>query len=245
MLAIFTKEISSFFSSLIGYMVIGIFLLFMGLIIWVFPDYSVLYYAYASLDSLFEMAPVIFIFLIPAICMRSFAEEQQNGTIELLSTKPLTDWAIVGGKYLACLGLITFALIPTLLYYYTVYQLGSPPGNIDNGEIAGSYLALLLLAASFASIGVFASSMSKNQIVAFVLGAFLCFVFYWAFIFTSKIPVFVGKGDSIILKLGIDFHYRSMARGIIDSRDVIYFFSIIALFLLLTHFNFSKRKLGI
>ena len=185
MLPIFKKEINTFFSSLIGYIVIGVFLVLMGLLLWVFPEFSILDGAYANLDTLFTISPMVFMFLIPAVTMRTFAEEKQSGTIELLATRPITDWQIVGGKFLACLALVVFALLPTVLYYVSVYQLGAPPGNLDSGGILGSYIGLLFLAAAFSAIGVFASSLTNNQIVAFVLATFLCFFTYMAFDFLT------------------------------------------------------------
>ncbi len=242
MLSVFLKEVNSFFSSLIGYIVIGVFLVAMGLMMFVFPDTSLLNYNYASLDQLFEIAPVIFIFLIPAITMRSFAEEQQAGTIELLATRPITDLQIVLGKYFGCLLLLAFALLPTWLYYYTVYQLGSPVGNLDSGAILGSYIGLFLLAGAFTAIGLFASSLSANQIVAFILATFLCFFIHWGFDFLSRMPAFVGKVDDIVQMFGIDYHYASISRGLIDSRDLIYFFSAIALFIALTLVSMGRRR---
>lgn len=242
MISIFLKEVNSFFSSLIGYIVIGVFLVALGLVMFVLPDFSILEYNYATLDQLFSIAPLIFAFLIPAITMRSFAEEQQSGTIELLATKPVSDLAIIFGKFLASLALVIFALIPTLLYYYTVYQLGAPKGNLDAGAIAGSYLGLIFLAAAFASIGIFASSLTNNQIVAFILATTLCFLLYWGFFYFSKLPIFVGKSDDIIQMLGIDYHYNSISRGIIDTRDVIYFLSVIGIFIMLTVTSLERRK---
>ncbi|MEM1322450.1 MAG: gliding motility-associated ABC transporter permease subunit GldF [Bacteroidota bacterium] len=242
MLSIFKKELSAFFSSLIGYIVIGMFLVIMGLVMWVFPDYSVLNYNYASLDQLFAIAPLIFTFLIPAITMRSFAEENQAGTIELLVTKPLRDWEIIMGKYLACLVLVLFAILPTLLYYYSVYQLGSPKGNLDSGAIMGSYFGLVFLGAAFVAIGMFASSLTNNQIVAFILATFLCFFIYWAFFYLSKLPIFVGRLDDLVQKLGIDYHYNSISRGVVDSRDVLYFISLIAIFIFLSQIALVRRK---
>ncbi|MEL7021723.1 MAG: gliding motility-associated ABC transporter permease subunit GldF [Bacteroidota bacterium] len=242
MLSIFQKELNTFFSSLIGYIVIGVFLVFLGLMMFVFTDTSLLNYQYATLEQLFSLAPLIFIFLIPAITMRSFSEEHQTGTIELLVTRPLRDSSIVLGKYFACLLLVAFALLPTLLYVYTVYSLGSPVGNIDLGAVAGSYIGLLFLAAGFVSIGVFASSVSNNQIVAFTLATFLCFLFYWGFLFFSKLPIFVGRVDDVVQMIGIDYHYRSMSRGVLDSRDVIYFLSLITLFILATVISLGRRK---
>lgn len=242
MISIFKKEINSFFSSLIGYIVIGIFLLMTGLTMWVFPDYSILEYNYATMDQLFTIAPIIFMYLIPAVTMRSFAEEQQTGTIELLVTRPLRDVEIVLGKYFACLALAAFALLPTLLYYYTVYELGSPKGNLDSGAIMGSYIGLLFLAGAFVAIGLFASSLTNNQIVAFILASFLCFIFHWGFLFISNLPVFVGKSDDIIQMLGIEYHYQSISRGIIDTRDIVYFISLIFVFILLTVTSLGRRK---
>jgi ABC-2 type transport system permease protein len=242
MRSIFFKEVNAFFSSLIGYIVIGTFLVLLGLVMFVFPDTSVLEYEYASLNQLFDMAPLIFIFLIPAITMRSLAEEYQSGTIELLSTRPVSDWSIVFGKYLASLLLVAFALLPTLLYYYTIYQLGDPVGNLDSGAIAGSYIGLFFLAGAFVAIGLFASSLSNNQIVAFILATFLCFLLYYGFNYFSRLPGLVGRLDDVVQMFGIDYHYRSVSRGLLDSRDLIYFISIIALFLMLTLVSVERRK---
>lgn len=242
MRAIFFKEINSFFSSLIGYMVVGVFLLLMGLLLWVFPDYSILDGNYANLDTMFSVAPVVFMFLIPAVTMRTFAEEKQAGTIELLVTRPITDWQIVGGKFLASLVLVMLALIPTAVYYFTVYQLGDPVGNLDSGGIMGSYVGLIFLAGAFVAIGVFASSLTNNQIVAFVLATFLCYFVYLAFDLLSRLPVFVGKSDDLIQSFGIAYHYNSVSRGVLDTRDVIYFISLIAVFLAATVLSLGRRK---
>ena len=195
MIAVLKKEIIHFFGSLIGLMTIAVFLLVLGLMMWVLPDYSILNSPYASMDQLFMIAPAIFIFLVPAVTMRTFADEYTTGNFEMLRTKPLALLDIVLGKYLAALLLVVLALIPTLIYYYTVYQLGSPVGNIDGGEIAGSYLALFFLSGAFCAIGIFASSLTRNQIVAFLMGSFLCFFFHWVFYYLSKLPVFFGKWD--------------------------------------------------
>ena len=242
MSSIFWKELNSFFSSLIGYIVIGVFLILTGLLLFVFPDTSILNYQYATLDQLFDMAPIIFMFLIPAITMRSFAEEQQNGTIELLATRPIHDFAIILGKYLANLLLVFFAVLPTLLYYYTVYQLGEPKGNLDSGAIMGSYVGLMLLSGVFVAIGIFASSITNNQIVSFILATFLCFIIHWGFFYFSKLRIFYGKMDALIQMIGIDYHYTSISRGVIDSRDVIYFLSLVGLFLMLTLVSLERRK---
>jgi ABC-2 type transport system permease protein len=242
MLSIFKKEINTFFSSLIGYIVIAVFLVYLSLMIWVFPDTSIFEYSYATLDQLFDLSPTIFLFLIPAITMRSFAEEMQTGTIELLVTRPLSDVQIILGKFFACVALVSFALLPTLIYYFTIYSLGSPVGNIDSGATWGSYIGLLLLGASFVSIGIFSSSITKNQIVSFVLATFLCFVFYWMFDMLSRIPIFVGKIDDVIQGFGIQAHYNSISRGVVDSRDVIYFLSLIAFFVMATKVSLESRK---
>jgi ABC-2 type transport system permease protein len=241
-LAIFYKEINAFFSSLIGYIVVGVFLVLMGLVLWVFPDYSILDSNYANLDTLFAISPMIFLFLIPAVTMRTFAEEKQSGTIELLVTRPVSDWEIVGGKFMACFVLVLFALIPTVLYYITVYQLGAPQGNLDSGGILGSYIGLMFLAGAFVAIGVFASSLTNNQIVAFVLATFLCFFVYLAFDYLSRLPIFFGKSDDIVQSFGISYHYNSVSRGVLDTRDVIYFLSVIALFLAATVLSLGRRK---
>ncbi len=242
MISVFLKEINSFFSSFIAYIVIAVFLVMTGLFMWVFNDTSILNFGYATLDQLFAIAPMIFLFLIPAITMRSFAEEHQRGTIEFLATKPLSDIDIVLGKYFANLGLVAFALLPTLLYYYSVHSLGSPVGNLDSGGILGSYIGLFFLSGVFVAIGMWTSSLTDNQIVAFILGSFFCFLFHWVFDFISDISVFSGMADGFISKMGIAHHYDSISRGVLDSRDVIYFLSIIFVFIVATLTSLSKRK---
>jgi ABC-2 type transport system permease protein len=242
MWSIYRKEINGFFSSLIGYLVIGGFLLLLGLLLWIFPDNSLLESKFASLDELFDVAPLVLMFLIPAICMRSFAEENQTGTIELLMTKPVADWQIILGKFLACLTLVIIAILPTLVYYVSIYLLGSPVGNLDSGAIMGSYLGLIFLGSCFVSVGIFSSSVTKNQIVAFIIATFLCFFFHWGFGYASRMPAFVGTFDDLIQSLGIDFHYGSISRGLVDSRDVIYFLSLSGFFLFLTLLMVERRK---
>lgn len=242
MFAIYLKEVNTFFSSLIGYIVIGTFLVLMGLVMWVFPEYSVLDNNYANMDALFGIAPMVFLFLIPAVCMRTFAEEKQTGTIELLVTRPVSDWQIVSGKFLACLTLVLIALLPTILYYMTVYQLGAPKGNLDSGGILGSYIGLLLLAGAFVAIGIFASSLTNNQIVSFVLATFLCFISYMTFDSLSRLPVFFGKTDDFVQSIGIAYHYDSISRGVLDTRDIVYFLSVIMLFLSATVLSLGKRR---
>jgi ABC-2 type transport system permease protein len=242
MYSIFKKEISVFFSSLIGYIVIAVFLLLTGLLLWVFPDTSLLNQNIAALDGLFDLSPMIFMFLIPAVTMRMFAEERQTGTIEFLTTKPVTDWGIVLGKYFSGVVLVAVALLPTLIYYITMYQLGNPKGNLDSGAIWGSYIGLLLLGGIFVAIGLFASSLTNNQIVAFLIAAFLCFFMHWGFDYLSRLPFLIGKGDDIVEKLGIAYHYRSISRGVIDLSDTVYYLSIIGFFLLLTKTALDSRK---
>ncbi|RSK44400.1 gliding motility-associated ABC transporter permease subunit GldF [Hymenobacter perfusus] len=240
MLAILRKEFNSFLNSPVAYVVLGVFLVATGLFVWVFPDSSVLDYGFADLQTLFNIAPWIFLFLIPALTMRTFAEEKKAGTMELLLTRPLTDGQIIGGKYLACLLLALLALVPTLLYYYSVYQLGNPAGNIDSAATVGSYLGLTLLAAVFAAIGVLASALTRDQIVAFLAAVVGCFLVYSGF--DSLASVFDGGLAYYIGQLGIAAHYRDLAKGLIDSRDLLYFFSLTAGCLLATRLVLQSRN---
>ena len=242
MKAVYLRELGSYFSSMIAYITVGLLLAVLGLVLWVFPDFSLLMTPFAGVDSLFEIAPLIFIFLIPAFTMRSFAEEKQAATLEILLTRPVTALQIVLGKYLATLTWLLIALLPTLLYVFTIYQLGSPPGNIDLGQIAASYFGLFLLGAVFCAIGVFASSQTSNQIVAFVLAVFFCFVLYYGFFFISKIASFSGSLDALIESLGIDYHYHSISRGLIETRDLVYFFALIGICLTWTWSAIAKRS---
>ena len=242
MYTLLRKEISSFLSSLIGYTVIIVFLLVNGLFLWVFPQqFNILDYGFASIDTYFMLAPWVFLFLIPAITMRSFAEEQRAGTLEILFTKPVTDLGIIMAKYLAAVMLVLFSVLPTLTYYITVYKLGMPPGNLDAGGTWGSYIGLLFLGAGFAAIGIFASAVSANQIVSFLVAVFLCGFMYTGFDFIYNLSVF-GRFGLFVSQLGISEHYASMSRGVIDTRDVLYFLSLIALFLALTRFTLERRK---
>ena len=242
MYALFRKEISNFLSSLIGIMVVVVFLLITGLFLWVFKsDFNIMTYGYATLDSLFILAPWVFLFLVPAVTMRSFAEERRTGTIEMLLTKPLSDWQIVGAKYLAGVTLVILALIPTFIYYISVSQLAMPAGNIDHGGIWGSYIGLFFLSATFVSIGIFCSSVTNNQILAFILAVFLCGFFYIGFDMIYSMALF-GRIDLFIQQLGMSAHYSSLSRGVIDTRDLLYFLSVIVLFLSLTKLTLSSRK---
>ncbi|MEQ9250132.1 MAG: gliding motility-associated ABC transporter permease subunit GldF [Cytophagales bacterium] len=241
MIAIYLREINSFLSSLIAYLVIGVFLLITGLFLWVFPQSSILNTGFSNMDSLFVIAPYVFLFLIPAITMRAFAEEKKSGTIEFLLTKPVSDYQIIIAKYLANLTLVLFSIAPTLIYYYSVYQLGNPVGNINSAGIAGSYIGLIFLCAVFTSIGLFASSLTQNQITAFVLAVFLSFLIFEGFQSLSEINVW-GKASVIISKLGIAHHYNSISKGLIDSRDLLYFISVIILMLSGTKLILDSRK---
>jgi len=242
LLAIYIKELNAFLSSLIGYLALGVFLLTVSLFVWIFPDTSVLEFGFASLDGLFATAPWVFMFLIPAITMRSFSEELSTGTFELLSTRPLQEGEIILGKYLAALTLVLFSLLPTGIYYFSVYRLGAPVGNIDSGAAIGSYIGLLLLGSAFIAIGIFSSSVTHNQIVAFVLSVFLCFFSYMAFDYLSRLDIFYAKVDDIVEQVGISAHYASISRGVLDTRDLVYFISFNAIFLRLTHLVLQSRK---
>ncbi len=242
MIAIFRKELNVFFSSLIGYIAITIFLIANGLFAWVFPETNILDDGYATLDSFFNFAPWILMFLIPAITMRSFAEEKNSGTIEFITTRPITDMQIIFGKYLAALVLVIFAVLPTVLYYFTVSALASPAGNVDTGGIIGSYIGLILLGETFVSIALFTSSITNNQIVAFIAGMFACFFFYLAFDSLSLIPAFIGTADKYFNAISINRHYLNISKGYIDLRDVIYFSSMIGIFILMTKTALGSRK---
>lgn len=242
MYALLKKEIREFLSSLIGYIVIGLFLILMGLFTWVFNTPSnILNQGQADLTPLFRFAPMLFIFLIPAITMRSFAEEKRTGTIELLFTRPLTEFQIISAKYLAGLLLVIFALLPTLLYFYTVSNLGNPPGNIDSGNAWGSYLGMVLLSATFVAIGIFSSTITSIQIVAFLIGVFLCFIFFLGFDLMGSYSIF-GSYDGLVKSFGIEYHYHSISRGVIDTRDIIYFITLILGFLFFTKLILESRK---
>ncbi|HPG32875.1 MAG: gliding motility-associated ABC transporter permease subunit GldF [Lentimicrobiaceae bacterium] len=242
MFTLFRKEIFSFLNSLIGYLAIIVFLIINGLFLWVFPlGFNIIDYGYASLDNLFTLSPFVFLFLIPAITMRSFADEKRSGTIEMLLTKPLTDFQIIMAKYLAGVTLVLFSLLPTLIYAISVYLLGLPKGNMDMGGLWGSYIGLLFLASAFVAIGLFVSSITDNQIIAFILALVLSGFAYTGFEFIAQLSLF-GKADLFIMSLGIQAHYASMSRGVIDTRDVLYFVSLIAIFILLTKIALESRK---
>ncbi|MGW8122966.1 gliding motility-associated ABC transporter substrate-binding protein GldG [Roseivirga echinicomitans] len=242
MWSIYSKEIRQFLNSLIAYVVIGVFLTGIGLLMWVFPETSVLDYGYAQLDTLFSLGPFVFMFLIPAITMRLLAEEKKAGTLELLLTRPLSDFEIIFGKYLAAFTLVVFAVLPTLVYYFSVYQLGSPVGNLDTPGIIGSYIGLILLGGVFTSIGLFASALSENQIVAFIIAVFFCFFMFTGI--SALADIFTGQTALYIDEMSLSFHYDAMSRGLIDSRNLIYFMSAIAVVLLLTSLKFAARRMS-
>jgi ABC-2 type transport system permease protein len=240
MWSICKKELAQFFSNLTGYIAIVLFLLVNGVFLFILPDSSIFEYGYASLDKFFELAPWVLLFLVPAITMRSFSDEFRSGTFEILKTKPLTGAQITVGKYAAVLIVLVFVIIPTFIYIITIGALSSS-GGIDKGGIIGSYIGLFLLAAVFAAISLCCSSFTSNAVVAFLISAFVCLLLYFGFNALSNLPVFQGNADYYIEMLGIDFHYRSISRAVLDSRDVVYFFSIIFLSLLITVKNLQKR----
>jgi ABC-2 type transport system permease protein len=239
MKSILLREIKSFFGSPTGYLVIAIFLLLNGLFLWVFEgEFNILNSGFADLSPFFTISPWILIFLIPAVTMRSFSDERKQGTLELLLTKPLSVWQIVQGKFFGAMLLIVIAIIPTFIYVYVISMYGMPEGNIDMGSTVGSYFGLLFLIASYTAIGVFTSALSENQIVAFILSVFLCFFFYFAF---EGISTFLG-GQGLLENLGMESHFRSMSRGVLDSRDIIYFLSICILFMSFTVYKLKSLR---
>lgn len=244
MFTLLKREINSFLNSLIGYIVITVFLLAIGLFMWVFPgDSNVLDSGYANINTLFIIAPWVFMFLIPAITMRLFSDEKKSGTIELLLTRPLTDLEIILAKYFAGLLLVVFSVLPTLVYFFSIYDLGNPQGNIDTGGMWGSYAGLLFLGSGFVAIGIFSSAITENQIIAFITAVSLSFFCFIGFEFISSLDFAQTLGiENLILTLGINEHYISMSRGVLDTRDIIYFLSITTLFILLTRIVLESRK---
>lgn len=243
MISLIRKEINGFLNSVIGYVSILVFIITISLFLWVFPDtgFSILESGYANLDGLFAITPWVYMFLVPAITMRMFAEERRSGTIEFLLTKPLTELQIVAAKYISGVILILVSLVPTLVYYYSVSSLAVPAGNIDIGAIWGSYAGLVFLGAGFVAIGLFASALTSNQVVAFIIAMFLCFIAFTGFESLSVLfPA--GTASNLVYKLGVNAHYLSMSRGVIDSRDVIYFLSLTAFFLYASKSVLESRK---
>jgi ABC-2 type transport system permease protein len=242
MWAIFKKEINGFFSSLTGYLVIGVFLVLNSLFMWIVPgQFNVIENGYASMESLFAIAPWVFLFLVPAITMKMISEEKRSGTLDLLYTRPVNELEIILAKFLASWALVLLSLVPTLVYFWSVYRLGSPPGNLDMGGTWGSYVGLFFLGGIYAAIGMFASSMSGNQIVAFILAVLLSFLMYLGFDFLSGMA-HSGRIVLAISRIGISYHYNSISRGVIDSRDMLYFAGVILLFIVGTRTVLQSSK---
>ena len=242
MKSIFKKELNSFFSSPIGYLVIAVYFLVNGLFLWVFEgDFNILHAGFADLNSYFFLAPWIFIFLIPAITMRSFSDELSLGTLELLKTKPLSNWDIILGKYFGSLALAIFAILPTFIYAYSIYQLGNPVGNLAFSTTFGSFIGLLFLVSAYTAIGIFTSALSKNQLSAFIISVFICFFFYYGFEGLANYNL-LGSLDYTVQQLGMSEHFNSIGKGVIDTRDLIYFFSVTFLFLYLTNYRIQHEN---
>ena len=238
MLAILKKEFHSFFASPVGYLVIGLFLVLNWLFLWVFDnDFNLFDYGFADLTPFFQLAPWIFIFLIPAVTMRSFSDELRLGTLEMLQSQPITTLQLVLGKFFGAFLLLVLALIPTLIYVYAIDQLGNPQGNFDAGILIGSYAGLLFLALSYTAMGIFASTLSENQIVAFIIAVFLCFLFYFGFEGLSNV-----SSIDFLKELSLQRHFESISRGVLDSRDLIYFTGLASVFVLLTIFKLESNN---
>lgn len=241
MISILKKEIHEFLDSLIAYVVIGIFLVGIGLLMWVFPETNVLDYGYSSMETVFSLAPYVFMFLVPSITMKSFAEEKRNGTIELLYTLPFKEIDIITGKFFAGFLLVLFSILPTLVYYFSLSYLGNPVGNIDTAGIVGSYIGLILLGGIFTAIGIMSSALTGNQIVSFILAAFLCFFFYAGFDSMASINIW-SDTSAIVKEVGILAHYEVLSKGLIDFSDVVYLLSVTVLFLYLTKLILNLQK---
>ena len=242
MIALFRKEINQFFSSLTGLLTIVIFLMINGLFMWIFSgDFNVLDFGYANMDSFFMLAPILFLIFIPAICMRLFSEEYRSGTMEVLLTKPISIWNVVVSKYLAANVLVLFSILPTLIYFISIYFLGETIGNLDVGGIIGSYLGLFMLSSGFIAIGIFASAISSNQVVAFLIAIICNAIVYYGFGILSEVTFF-QNWDLFISNLGIAYHYNVMSKGVIDSRDILYFMSICFLFLMLSKITIQLKR---
>jgi ABC-2 type transport system permease protein len=242
MFAIFRKEISGFFSSLTGYIVILVFLLINSLFMWIFPgEWNIFDTGYAGLDTLFFLSPWVFLFLVPAITMRMIAEEKRLGTIELIYSRPISERGIIWGKYLASISLVLLALLPGLIYYISVYLLGESPGNLDKGGTLGAFIGLFFLASVYASAGIFASSVTDNQVVAFIMAVLICFFLFMGFDSFAYLPG-LKKIDEFVIRLGINEHYKSVSRGVIDIKDVVYFITVAIIFNEATRLVLLSRK---
>lgn len=241
MWSIYFKEVNSFLNSLIAYLVMTVFLVTMGLLVWVFPDTSIFGYGYADMGVFFNMVPFVFMFLIPAITMRSLAEESKSGMLTLLLTKPISEAKLIVAKYLAGLSLVVVTLVPTLVYYFSLSYLSNPVGNVDAAGVFGAYIGLLFLASAYTAIGIFASSLSENQIVAFIIGLFFSFIFFMGFTAMANLSIFAGDSTSLE-QLGMQYHYDALGKGVIDLRDVLYFLSLTTLFIYATYWVLKLRK---
>ena len=242
MLAIFKKEINGFFSSLTGYIVIIVFLLVNSLFMWIFPgEWNIFDNGYAGIDTLFFLSPWVFLFLVPSVTMKMFAEEARSGTIELIYSRPITERGIIWGKYLASVSLVLLALLPCLIYYISVYLLGESPGNLDKGGTLGAFIGLFFLASVYASVGIFASSLTDNQVIAFIIAVLICFVLFMGFDSLAYLPGLKNL-DEYIIRLGISEHYKSISMGVLDIRDVVYFLAVVTFFNEATRFRLVSRK---
>jgi ABC-2 type transport system permease protein len=242
MFAIFKKEINGFFSSLTGYIVIIVFLLVNSLFMWVFPgEWNIFDSGYAGLETLFFLSPWLFLFLVPAVTMRMIAEEKRLGTIELIYSRPISERELIWGKYLASVVLVLLALLPGIIYYVSVYLLGDTPGNLDKGGTIGAFIGLFFLASVYASVGIFASSLTDNQVIAFIIAVLICFILFMGFDSFAYLPG-LKNIDEFVIRLGINEHYKSVSRGVIDIRDVAYFAAVVAFFTEATRFHLISRK---
>lgn len=242
MFAIFRKEISGFFSSLTGYIVIIVFLLINSLFMWVFPgEWNIFDNDYAGLDTIFFLSPWVFLFLVPAVTMKMIAEEKRLGTIELIYSRPITERGIIWGKYLASVALVLLALLPGLIYYISVYLLGETPGNLDKGAALGAFIGLFFLASVYASVGIFASSLTDNQVIAFIIAVLICFILFMGFDSFAYLPGLKNL-DEFVIRLGINEHYKSISRGVLDIKDVVYFIAVVFIFNEATRFHLISRK---
>jgi ABC-2 type transport system permease protein len=242
MFSLFKKEVINFFSTFTGYLVMIVFILVNSLFLWIFPgSFNIPDNGYATLEPFFAISPWIFLFLVSAVTMRMLSEEKRMGTLELLMTRPLTELQIVLAKYFAAIILVLICILPSLIFFYSVYHLGSPIGNIDTGGTWGSYIGLFFLAAIYAAVGIFASSITDNQIIAFIISAIISALLYIGFDLLASLQVF-SMHEVLISAFGINAHYKSLSRGVIDSGDIIYFIGVAAIFLLLARTVLQSRK---
>lgn len=240
MKAILLREIKSFFGSLMGYLVIAVFLVLNGLFLWILDgSYNILQSGYNDLTPFFQLAPLVLLLLIPAVTMKSISDERRQGTIELLMTKPLSVGQIVIGKFLGAFALVILAIVPTVLYILILNPYGMPSGNMDLASTTGAYLGLLFLIAAYTSIGIFCSSLSDNQIVAFISAVIICFILYLGF---DQLADLIKTSAAFIEKIGMNYHFKSMSRGVIDTRDVIYFISVAVFFLTATMYQLKNVR---